>query len=82
MKLRDIKGLMPDDKYIQTYTSSCPSVWGLREEIGDKELEIDVERVTNIVFGVFLEGNWTRESIAQAIAKVCPIRVKEQPNER
>lgn len=98
MKLRDIPGLLPKKKKHQRYNAEDDETFLRKEgyneacsEIGEKELEIDVEKVwvalakargckPEKIDCVFRMCNrWGEcEQIAQAIAKADIIKVKEK----
>lgn len=74
MKLKDIEGLL--EGYDPRWNNAL-------SEIGEKELEIDAERVRNELTRIMLAGGyreqdgWEIETLAQAIAKADIIRVKK-----
>jgi len=91
MKLKDIEGLLPERKIIRedeekAYIHQSGSVYRSRaverrlafnntlSEIGEKELEIDEDTVNEILQDMMGEN---LVDTAQAIAKECPIKVKE-----
>jgi hypothetical protein len=83
MKLKDVEGLIPErHDYPMTKEDLC-------DEIGNKEIIIDTERVGNIINqftrehkkgkeGIFAISHKEGFTLAQAISDACPIRVKEK----
>ena len=65
MKLKDIKGLLPED---------CHLDWYGFEAVSEKELEIDVERVEKIIVEMTLGKAWNSKWVADAIAKEFPVK--------
>lgn len=78
MKLKDIKGLLPDRHHCLSSFGDMSYSTGRDDtllEIGKQEVEIDIGKLEEIIGDHWEWREECKNEIAHAIAKECPIKV-------